>query len=188
MGKAYFEQILGLHAAPTLTGLKAASLLSFRRSSFDDFDGLLESYRPCFMCKGISTFCVAEGTEYVLLLFYRREALEEALFSPKAQEILQPLGYREWDTVEDMLEHLRSRMALKKTFPHEIGLFLGYPPEDVEGFIQHKGRKFCYSGYWKVYANEAETRALFDRYTDCTHAFCTRLERGEPFAALIQAG
>lgn len=188
MGKAYFEQILGLHAAPTLTGLKAASLLSFRRSSFDDFDGLLESYRPCFMCKGISTFCVAEGTEYVLQLFYRREALEEALFSPKAQEILQPLGYREWDTVEDMLEHLRSRMALKKTFPHEIGLFLGYPPEDVEGFIQHKGRKFCYSGYWKVYANEAETRALFDRYTDCTHAFCTRLERGEPFAALIQAG
>ena len=65
MGKKYFEQILGLHAAPTLVGMKVASLLSFRRSSFDDFDALLASYAPCFRCKGISTFRVVEGTEYV---------------------------------------------------------------------------------------------------------------------------
>ena len=25
-------------------------------------------------------------------------------------------------------------------FPHEVGLFLSYPPEDVKGFIDHRAR------------------------------------------------
>ena len=37
----------------------------------------------------------------------------------------------------------------KRGFPHEIGLVLGYPPVDVEGFIKKEGRDFLYSGYWK---------------------------------------
>ena len=38
-------------------------------------------------------------------------------------------------------------------FPHEIGVFLGYPLEDVKGFIENKGKNFLYSGYWKVYSD-----------------------------------
>ena len=187
MGKKYFEQILGLHAAPTLVGMKVASLLSFRRSSFDDFDALLASYAPCFRCKGISTFRVVEGTEYVLLLFYREDALKRVMARPEVETVLKKFGYIESESLEERLQHLRARMTLRKTFPHEIGLFLGYPVEDVKGFIENKGHGFRYSGYWKVYANETATRALFDRYTDCTRAFCSQLEEGASFEALIRA-
>ena len=58
-----FEHLLGYHAAPLLAGLTAGSLLSFQKSRFQDFDALLVSYEPCFSCKGISTFRVAEGEE-----------------------------------------------------------------------------------------------------------------------------
>ena len=69
LGREGFEQLLGFHAAPMLMGLKSASLLSFQKSRFEDFEGLLASYMQCFNCKGISVFRLSEGEEYVLLLF-----------------------------------------------------------------------------------------------------------------------
>ena len=182
-----FEHLLGYHAAPLLAGLTAGSLLSFQKSRFQDFEALLASYEPCFSCKGISMFRVAEGEEYVLILFYREELVSRALAVPKAQEILCEAGYRLTDSMEDRLEFLRLRMRVRKTLPPEVGLFLGYPPEDVREFITRRGQDFVYSGYWKVYTNEAEARALFEQYSVCTQEFCTRLEAGRPLAELVQA-
>ena len=163
-----FEHLLGYHAAPLLAGLTAGSLLSFQKSRFQDFDALLASYEPCFSCKGISTFRVAEGEEYVLILFYRTELVARALAVPAAQDILCEAGYRITDSMEERLEFLRLRMRVRKTLPPEVGLFV-------------------YSGYWKVYTNEAEARALFEQYSVCTQEFCTRLEAGRPLAELVQA-
>ena len=182
-----FEQLLGCHAAPLLMGLAVGSLLSFQKSRFDDFEALLASYEPCFSCKGISMFRLAEGEEYVLILFYRAPLLMCALRAPRAQEVLCGVGYRVSDSMEDCLDFLRLRMRVRKTLPPEVGLFLGYPPEDVCGFIARRGRDFVCSGYWKVYANEAEARALFEQYSVCTQEFCTQLAKGYPLAELVQA-
>ena len=38
-------------------------------------------------------------------------------------------------------------MEEKGAFPHEIGLLLGYPVEDVLGFIRHQGKNYLYTGY-----------------------------------------
>ena len=59
-------------------------------------------------------------------------------------------------------------------FPHEIGLFLGYPPEDVDGFIKHRagGCKFC--GFWKVYGDVDSAKAKFERYRSCTESYYKR--------------
>lgn len=114
MGREGFEYLLGFHAAPMFRGLKGGSLLSFRKSRFRDFDRLLASYEPCFRCKGISVFRVTEGEEYVLLLFYRRHVLERNLKRGLARKILQQCGYREEDTLDQMLARLQARMRLQK--------------------------------------------------------------------------
>lgn len=178
---------MDFHAVPLLVGLRPASLLSFRKDHFADFEALLDSYRPCFSCKGIEIFRVAEGEAYVLLLFYRAEILQRKFQDKAVQEVLQHYGYPCAEGLSACLHYLQLRMRLQKSFPHEIGLFLGYPVEDVVGFITHKGQDFCYSGYWKVYANEEETRALFDRYAHCTEEFCSRLEAGCSFPELVKA-
>lgn len=49
-------------------------------------------------------------------------------------------------------------------FPHEIGLFLGYPLEDVKGFIENKADSSKCSGCWKVYGNEQKALKLFEKY------------------------
>lgn len=187
MGKDSFEHLMGMHGAPFLTGMRPAFLLSFRKDKFEDFDAMLDAYLPCLQCKGIDVKPLVERVDYVLLLFYRREALTRTLEQPGVQNLLRQSGYPSEGSLEDHLAELKRRLRQRLTFPHEIGLFLGYPAADVRGFIEHHGQDFRYCGYWKVYVNEAETRALFDRYTSCTQEFCEQLAAGAAFPELVRA-
>ena len=63
-------------------------------------------------------------------------------------------------------------------FPHEMGLLLGYPVEDVEGFIENKGHNYLYSGYWKVYGHVEEKKALFNRYEEARKILIQLLASG----------
>ena len=65
-------------------------------------------------------------------------------------------------SLDACLEHLQKRFRLE--FPHEIGLFLDYPPEDVRGFLEHRGAESLAVGYWKVYGNVEKARRAFRRY------------------------
>ena len=61
-----------------------------------------------------------------------------------------------------MVEKLRK----DSEFPHEIGLFLGYPAEDVKGFIENKAASSKCSGCWKVYGDEQTAMNLFEEYKE----------------------
>ena len=45
--------------------------------------------------------------------------------------------------------HYQQYLREKKVFPHEMGLLLGYPPEDVKGFIAIRGKTICIRGTGK---------------------------------------
>ena len=64
-------------------------------------------------------------------------------------------------------------------FPHEIGLFLGYPPADVDGFI-HRHDECRLVGAWKVYSDVDRARLTFDRFKRCTRICLDRWQRGVP--------
>ena len=53
-----------------------------------------------------------------------------------------------------------------KEFPHEVGIFLGYPICDIKGFLENKGERYLHSGYWKIYGNLEETRKKFLSYDE----------------------
>ena len=74
-------------------------------------------------------------------------------------------------------DELRRRLA-QSGFPHEIGLFLGYPPVDVEGFQRDAGRNCKFSGLWKVYGDVEQTKQSFERFHRCRAALLRRLEQG----------
>ena len=74
----------------------------------------------------------------------------------------EDLGLEE--TLDRIADGYQEHMDGKRGFPHEIGLVLGYPPVDVEGFIKKEGRDFLYSGYWKVYGNLEDTLKIFEAY------------------------
>lgn len=81
-----------------------------------------------------------------------------------------------------MLVELRSRYTQYKEegaeFPHELGILLGYPPQDVSGFIENKGRNFLYTGYWKVYGNVQESMNIFHMFNQARENVVRMLTSG----------
>lgn len=73
-------------------------------------------------------------------------------------------------------------------FPDEIGLFLGYPPEDVRGFIENKAAGCKCVGCWKVYGDAEAARAVFAKYKKCTDVYRARFAEGRSVERLTVAG
>ena len=59
-----------------------------------------------------------------------------------------------------------------------MGLLLGYPAEDVKGFVENEGKNFLYSGYWKVYADVEEKRRLFQKFENAKETVIQLLSYG----------
>ena len=122
---------------------------------------------------GISYHRLSCSDGKCLVLFYRSDELSGYLNSTEIRRLIREYGYTD-NNLDNMLERLCSRVKdfarLGIGFPHEIGAFLGYPPEDVKGFIENEGRKYLMIGYWKVYGNLAKARMIFkefDRAKEC---------------------
>lgn len=80
-----------------------------------------------------------------------------------------------------LLVYRKSKLAQYITSPDVtelIGLFLGYPPEDVIGFNEHKGKNYLISKYWKVYSNAEEAERMFKQYDKCITSLCNHLNNG----------
>ena len=84
------------------------------------------------------------------------------------------------------LTKLARRLKQQEDFPHEIGLFLSYPPEDVKGFLEHRPCKCV--GCWKVYENEEAAKKTFAKYKACTRVYCRQLASGIDIERLTVAG
>lgn len=172
------ETELAWHCAPALAGIKAGNLLCLSRGKFPGLKQRIDQYRQDFITRGISFEVLCDCGQRVLLLVYRKELLERHLSQPGARAILRRTGYSEREGLPGLLGQLKRRLAQSVDFPHEIGLFLEYPPEDVEGFQRNRGHNCKLCGHWKVYADPVGARVRFQRYDRCRDALCRRLEQG----------
>lgn len=178
---------LAYHCGPALAGLKAANLVSLSRREFPDPEAQVEGYRRLFKGKGVRFRVLCACGENVLLLVYQPGLLARRLREPKAAELLRRDGYPAGADLDMLLDRLSGRLERERDFPHEIGLFLGYPPEDVEGFQRHRGRECKLCGYWKVYSDVERAQTLFRRYDRCRESLCARLARGASLAEALEA-
>jgi len=140
------------------------------------------SFLTTLLPKEIAIHILHKTGSSVLVMVYHRALLETTIFEAKACSFLRRLGYPCQKTCLTYLECLADRFNLTKnacgeTFPHEVGLFLGYPVEDVSGFIRHKGMNYKLCGYWKVYGDvdyAVDRFSLYDRCRQKMHsAVCT---------------
>jgi hypothetical protein len=172
-----FERVLAYHTAPALLGVKCSNLVSLKQSEVD----LLE-YTAMFnarvVSKGLRLKILCKCNDRVLIILYNERMLQRQLMSAESKRLLQEYGYGQNFSVETALQHLAERIECCKQFPHEIGVFLGYPHEDVLGFIQNRGENYNFCGYWKVYGNVDKAKRTFQRYDECRTYLCNRLNQG----------
>ncbi|MFQ8902356.1 MAG: DUF3793 family protein [Lachnospira eligens] len=96
---------------------------------------------------------------------------------------MKTFGYTDYK-VGASIKHLKQRVGENTCFPHEIGLFLSYPVEDVIQFIRQKGCNYKCCGVWKVYCDEAFCQKMFARYRKCTEVYLRVFDRGRSISAL----
>ncbi len=178
-----FWQKLAYHAAPTLLGIKCANLVSLNEKEYDIAPSA-EDFNRRTAVKGLHcrTLCSCSGS--ALLLIYNETLLARRFADEEVRAMLTGFGYPADASLEECISILSERIRRKGDFPHEIGIFLDYPLEDVRGFIEHKGSNCKFCGCWKVYGCEESARRKFACYEKCRAYLCRRLHEG---ADLYQA-
>lgn len=100
-----------------------------------------------------------------MIFIYRPTMLAECLSPTEVQDFLVRHGYERDMELKASLDMLAKRIVKAGEFPHEIGIFLGYPLSDVEGFLSSR-EDFLLCGEWKVYSEAEKAERLFALYRD----------------------
>lgn len=181
------EDLIVRHCAPTLAGLKTGNMFTATFASEPQLDTEMRQLNHVLAKKGLRITVLRIACRAcclrALLYIYRPGQLQNDLNMEEAKDILMRFGY-DASNPDDCIRRLSDRIHECDDFPHEVGLFLGYPPEDVKGFIEFGGRKSKACGYWKVYGDVDRAQKQFERFTKCTGVYLKCLERGLPIEKL----
>lgn len=181
------EEYLVRHCAPTLAGIKTASLFT---CPYETREALLETIREMnrrLKTKGLRILPLRFSERKALIYLYRPQMLSSDLTDSTAAALLERCGYNA-GSCEQCVVHLARKLRRQEDFPHEIGLFLGYPAEDVRGFMDY-GPECCKcTGCWKVYSDEEAARKKFAQYKKCTRIYQEQWGKGKNIERLTVAG
>lgn len=183
------------NCAPTLAGMKSASLFSYEYGSEDDVKRELREINEMLNDRGVTADILAWRDKSVLIYVYRPRMLAAELKCQGVAELLRGYGYCNENCNESCnenllpghefcLRHLKKRVQCSECFPHEIGVFLGYPLEDVHGFIKNEGRNCESCGMWKVYCNREEKDRIFQKFRKCKDVYMQVFQRGRELSLM----
>lgn len=179
------EELMVRHCSPTLAGLKTGSIFTWTFADERELRDELRRWNRLLGKKGLRILPLRIRERRALVYVYRPRRLRQDLQHETASRLLQERGY-DAEPHRCVLQLIR-RLREDGEFPHEIGLFLGYPPEDVHGFIENKGA--CKQvGCWKVYGDEQAAQKTFAKYKKCTDVYCAKLAGGRSIERLAVAG
>lgn len=147
------DEMIILHGSPTLAGLKTANLFTCPYTDKNELMGALRFLNQRIVPKGVRCIPLRLTKGKVLLYIYRPGKLQNDFAVKEAAQLLAAYGYPV-DNPGKCIVELSKKLNKTEEFPHEIGLFLGYPPEDVKGFIDNRAEGYKCIGCWKVYGDE----------------------------------
>ena len=188
-----FETVMIEQCAPVLAGLKPAGLFRYETRNRADLARRVAGWNAQLNPKGLQVRvlrgCIA--TRQYLVYVYRAAKLQTVLADAAVRGFLAREGYRLPEDAADcnaLLDQLSLAAVLRgggrRTFPHEIGVFLGYPLEDVVGFIRHRGKCFTCCGCWKSYGDPDAAQKHFDQLSKCTAVYLRLFHSGTPILRL----
>lgn len=164
------EQLLVEQCAPTLARIKTGSLFTADCGTEEQLLLELDECARILKPRDVHVRLMRSSGGRALIYVYRRKRLEDDLSCPLRQRYLSECGYERFDALS-AVNMLKERIGESGEFPHEIGLFLGYPLKDVLGFVANCGRNCLLCGPWKVYHDEQAARCQFARLRKCTEVY-----------------
>lgn len=162
----YTASVLVYHAAATISRLKPASLLQLSNQDNRLCHNTPEIFDKISNCLQIDITVMRSNNLGSLIMVYHKDMLDKLLDNEESQRFLKDFSYSKCLDSDDIIKQLKEKFKSKK-FPHEIGLLLGYPINDIKGFIENKGCAEKTLGYWKVYDDVDYAEKTFRKFRQC---------------------
>lgn len=180
------DEIIVKQCSPTLAGIKTGNIFLTKYDTKKSLRQDLRDINRRLSSKGVRVIPVHFTNDKVLIYVYRPEYLKKDLEEAEAFKLLSEMGYS-CSTTEQYVAKLINKYKDTSQIPHEIGLFLGYPPVDVRGFIENKAQNYKSVGTWKVYGDEEAAKKTFKKYRLCTASYCNQWSKGKSIERLTVA-
>ena len=166
---------LAYYGAPLFIEDKSSILFNVTKGSHGLYYSW-DKYKDSGLSNEFSYFELIRTDKCISVLIYKEDRLMSILQNLDIQNFLSSYGYDNSMDLQSQLQLLSHRY--KKGCPHEIGIFLDYPLNDVKSFIKDCGKNCVYCGYWKVYHNESKAIRKFNAYDKAKEQIMVNILRG----------
>lgn len=176
----YMLKYLMLKLAPVLLKLKPAHLVALcnlEHSKRNNYDLWIRQKWSIARTLRISFKELRDTLHRRQVLFYDPQLLFDTITRPESLVFLKYFGYSSCKTVEDYLELLKVHFN-GPSFPHEIGIFLGYPLKDVKGFVKKGGLPLTKLGSWQVFGEPGKSIQLMQMHRKAVEVFLNSMQNG----------
>jgi hypothetical protein len=176
---------LAYESAEILAGVKPASLINLVNRPHHcgrNFYRLWKECGPALLKKsGLVGRELVDRGDSLLLLVHDPSLLDGLLHRPATRAMLHRAGYALTGGTAAVLTELQERCRAGEGFPHEIGIFLGYPLKDVAAFLGWAAIPFTVQGPWKIYGQPEKSLDLAASHQRCREHMVRKLARcGRP--------
>ena len=112
--------------APTMASLKTGNMFNCPFNSREEMTVELRHLNQVLGRKGLRVLPLRWNDGHALVYLFRPKMLEKDLQNDLASQILNECGYNVSSSA-GCVAQLITRLRSSRDFPHEVGLFLGYP-------------------------------------------------------------
>ena len=172
-----FDETVVRLSAPALCGIKPACLFSLKGQASPAQVRKVQLWNRALQATGRRIVIIRRLEALVLFFVYDDAALRALVLNSGSSDYLCGKGYPTHKGFCAVLAELFGRLAHSGLFPHEVGLFLGYPLADVIGF-ETRHTPCQYTGSWMVYRNVAAACQKMRMYRECSRRCCKLLDMG----------
>lgn len=172
---------LAYETAEILAGEKPANLINLvdrEHHCGRNFYRLWKRYGTALLARsGLACRELIDRGDSLLLLIHAPLQLQRLLAQENVTVLLRRAGYPAPGSSTAILAELEERIRQRQGFPHEIGIFLGYPLKDVVAFMGWIPLPFTCQGPWKIYGSPEQSLALAECHRSCRNRMVRQLAR-----------
>lgn len=181
--KESIKKFLLYNSSLVIAGVKPSATVTVNKMLKDLYKSWIEYGKDFLESINLSFINLREDDNALIILIYNNDILKTHIFKTENIEFLRKLGY-ENNNISYYVEYLKDRYE-EFNCPHELGIFLGIPIDDVKSFMQCSYKKCLGCGYWKIYSNYEKAIEIFSIYDDVREKTMDKIVEGESIDSIV---
>lgn len=157
------EKFLLYNASLVVTQAKPSATITLKKGVDSIYEKWVKYGENFLKSIDIKYINLRECENALIILIYDTKELSNYIFKKENKSFLTKLGYSDENDLNVYLKILKRRYE-EFNCPHELGVFLGYPLDDVKDFMNCSSKKCLACGYWRVYNDYNTAKEIFNTY------------------------